>query len=438
MKESSPFQLIILVVAGFAILIGVIVFAFTSYKGGTTLPLMTIWGTIPADVMTSVINNIITEEGEGSVNVSYREIREEEFDTFFVEQLAEGKGPDLVILPQELLVRHQNKFLTVSYEFYPERTFKNTFIEEGELFTHQDGVMGLPFTIDPLVMYWNRTHFTNEGIPNPPQYWDELLSIVPDLTDVDSTFTIFKSAVALGEIENITNGKEIFQTLALQAGNPLVVRDEDTPGVYDKYNVILDSRLGYSRAPLETALTYFSQFSNPSKSVYSWNRSLPSSQDRFVSGDLSIYFGFASEVNVIRKRNPNLNFDVSFVPESKGGGSATFGKMSALMVTNSTSNPTEAFRVASKLTEPLTAQYIADQLNIPPVRKDLLAVKQSSDAIKDITYQSALRAQGVYDLDPSKTENILQDMIESYTSGRLRESQAVTRAQGEFQALIKN
>lgn len=437
MDKNSPFQVILLVVAGFAILIGVLIFSFSTYKGGAKTQLMTIWGTIPADTMTSVINNLISEEGEDTINVAYREIREDEFDTFFVEQLAEGKGPDIVILPQELLVRHQNKFLTVSYEFYPERTFKNTFIEQGELFIHQDGVMGMPFIVDPLVMYWNRTHFSNAGIPNPPKFWDELISIVPKLTESDSTFAISKSAVALGEIENVTNGKEIFMTLALQAGNPMVIRDTETPGVYDNYKVIFDSRLGYSRAPLESALSYFAQFSNPSKSVYSWNRSLQSSQDRFVSEDLSIYFGFASELELIRKRNPNLNFDVSFVPQSSGGGSGVYGKMSALMITNTTSNPTEAFRVISKLTEPLTSQFIADSLAIPPVRKDLLSVSQSSDAIKDITYKSALRSQGVYELEPKSTESILKDMVESYTSGRMRESEAISRAQGEFSALLK-
>lgn len=435
MKNLSVFQLVSLIVAGFAIVVGVLVFSFVSGVGRTESPQMTIWGTLDKNTFDTVVIDLLAKE-QKVINVVYREIAEEDFETEFVEQLAEGNGPDIVLLPQDLIVRHQNKLLTVSYEFYPERTFKNTFIEEGELFTHQDGVIGLPFTVDPLVMYWNRNHFTNAGIPNPPQYWDELLTIVPSLSEVDSTFTIFKSGVALGEIRNITNGKEIFVTLALQAGNPLIIRDETLEGVYDRYEPILDSRLGYKIVPLEAALNFFAQFSNPSKTVYSWNRSLPNSQDRFASGDLSIYFGFASEIELLKKKNPNLNFDVAPVPQSRNGGSQVFGKMQAFTITKTTSDPSEAFRVISKLTEADSISRISELLQTPPVRRDLLA-DQPTDAFNSVAYRSALRAAGVYELDTEQTDSILQDMIESYTSGRLRVSQAVSRAQAELEALTQ-
>lgn len=435
MERTSLFQTIIFAVAGVAIIAGVLVFSFVTGKGSQPAAHMEMWGTIDQLLMENIISGILTQE-EGVINVTYTQIDREDFDTEFIERLAEGTGPDIVILPQDLLVKHQNKLLTASYEFYPQRLFKDTFIEEGELFTHSDGIMGMPFTVDPLVMYWNRSHFTNAGIANPPQYWTELVNIAPSLSQVDSTFTISKSAVAMGEIENVRNGKEIFATLLMQAGNPMVIRDENVPGEYDNYVPILDSRLGYKILPAEAALDYFAQFSNPSKNVYSWNRSLPDSQDRFVSGDLSIYFGFASEVDVIKRRNPNLNFDIALMPQSGNGNSHVFGKMNALSIVKSTSNPDEAFRVISKMTEPYAAQSIADELGLPPVRRDLL-VEQPDDAFKTVFYQSALRSFGIYEIDKEQTDVILKDMVEAYTSGRMRSSQAVSRAQAELKALIE-
>ena len=57
-----------------------------------------------------------------------------------------------------------------------ERDFKNTYIEEGELYLAANGILGLPITVDPMVMYWNRDIFSSAAIAAPPSYWDEFLT----------------------------------------------------------------------------------------------------------------------------------------------------------------------------------------------------------------------------------------------------------------------
>ena len=58
----------------------------------------------------------------------------------------------------------------------------------------------------------------------------------------------------------------------------------------------------------ETALLFYTDFTNPSKTSYSWNAALPQSFDAFTSGELAAYLGYASEYNSIISRNPNLRF----------------------------------------------------------------------------------------------------------------------------------
>jgi ABC-type glycerol-3-phosphate transport system substrate-binding protein len=437
MKRLRPFQLVILIISVIAIIVSVAIFAFGRGTSTRSAQLITVWGTMPQATFVSLVNDVL-ERDRKSINVEYVQKEPGFFDSEFSESLAEGIGPDVVILPQDLILRHQNKLYTVSYEFYPQRTFKDTFIEEGELFTHSEGILGFPLTVDPMVMYWNRSTFSQNGISRAPQYWDEILDITTALTKKDSSFNISKSAVALGEFRNISSAKEIFTTLVLQAGNPIVIRDEGNSDnkVFDNYGVIFDQRLGYKIRPAEAAANFFTQFSNPSKDVYSWNRALPNSQEMFISGDLAIYFGFASELDTLRKKNPNLNFDVAIMPQSRSGQVATFGKMQALAITRNTPYIQDAFAAILKLTDASTLSTLEELVFLPPVRRDLLSV-QPSDAFMTTFYASALRSKAFYDISPDETESIFQGMIESIISGREGSSGSVARAAEEMKDLIR-
>ena len=85
-------------------------------------------------------------------------------------------------MAQDGIVRNQDKIIEIPYDTISGRDFKNTFIEEGEMYLTENGVLGLPFTIDPMVMYWNRDIFQSVGIANPPEFWDELFIKPKDYT----------------------------------------------------------------------------------------------------------------------------------------------------------------------------------------------------------------------------------------------------------------
>ena len=69
--------------------------------------------------------------------------------------------------------------------------------------------------------------------------------------------------------------------------------------------------------PTVSALNFYTSFANPTSTFYTWNSSLPSSFDMFISGRSAFYIGRASELFALQAQNPNLNFDVMelFQPE---------------------------------------------------------------------------------------------------------------------------
>lgn len=424
----SKFQLFILIIFGFFLVGGVIVFSV--YRGNSAESVdVSVWGSISQVDFENIVSNTALRDNK-TVRVSYRYIPEEEFDSRFVEALAAGQGPDLFVLPSDKIMKHKNKVLVVPFSVYTERQFKDAFIEGAEVFTTPEGVLGLPVAVDPLVMYWNRSIFNDAKVTTAPKYWDEFYNLANQITKKDGALNISKSAVALGEYSNVAHAKDIVANLAMQAGTPIVSWDGSR--VRSVFAEILNKPV----VPAESALIYFTEFSNPAKTAYSWNRSLPNSFNHFLGGDLGIYFGFASEIRQIQLRNPNLNFDVALVPTIRSGGSnVSFGKFYGLAITKASKNPNSAFTVSTILTDREGAAKVAEALVLPPVRRDLLSVKQDR-AYSSVFFDSAIRARTWLDPEPQGSSVIFKNMIESITSGRARIAEAISRASRELDDLL--
>jgi len=433
MKELSTFQIAVLGIFVFAAVAGLVVFA--TFRGGGRdsgeIGKVLIWGTIERDVMDSLILEL-REGQDGFSEVSYVEKDQRTFDSEFVNALAAGTGPDLVLIGQDTILLHADKLLLTPFDSYSERLFKDTFIEEGELYLFPGGVLGLPFLIDPLVMYWNRDIFSTKGIASPPVYWDELFVLAPRVTQRDQSSNIVQSLIALGEYRNVVHAKEIISTLFMQAGTPITARNER-----GELEVVLDEQFGFSSPPAEAALRFYTEFSNPIKSVYSWNRALPDSRQSFLAGDLAIYLGFSGELALLRRSNPNLNFDLAPIPQSRDADrKITFGRMQAFAIPRTSSDPASAFLAATIFTRSDIAARAATLAGLPPVRRDLLA-GAPSDAAGSVFYDAALAARAWLDPEPSTTHGIFQRMIESTLSGRARLFEAVQTANRELRNVLE-
>lgn len=425
----STFKIAVFGIFGFSILVGMVLFATYKSESNFSVGKVVIWGTIEKEI----INDLITELKKGDAAfrlVKYVEKDPEGFNREIVEALAEGIGPDIFILPQDSIVQNEKKIILIPYESISLRDFKDKFIEEGELYLSPNGIIGLPFTIDPMVMYWNRDIFQSNGISNPPLRWEEFFNLSQNITEKDNNLNIKTSFVAFGEFRNIKYAKEIISALVIQAGSPIVKRDG-----FEK-KVVLDAKTDNTNVPAELAIDFYTQFSNPVKSVYTWNRGLTNSERVFVSGDLAIYFGFAGDLNSITKKNPNLDFDVAPIPQTQERINTTFGKMNALSIAKGAKNVSGAYSIITKLTNDDSLKILSEYTNLPPVSRTLLS-QIPANPYQEIFYRSALSSKAWLDPDPEETNNIFQNMIESILAGREKTSNAVRKAASEIRVLME-
>ena len=192
-------QIIILAVFIISAVFGLLVFSGTIPIGNKSKTAggqgtVVLWGTVQSSAVTPIL-----EEFNGvnkTFSVEYVQKQEETFNQDLLEALASGTGPDMFFLPQDLVFSYSNKIFTIPYQSYPQATFKNTFVGAGEVFMTGNGILAFPIALDPMVMYYNRSHLDASNILFPPIYWDEFSGLVPKLTEKDSANKIIKSTVA--------------------------------------------------------------------------------------------------------------------------------------------------------------------------------------------------------------------------------------------------
>lgn len=378
---------------------------------------------------TEVILNEYRRVNPG-LKLAYREKESLNYYQELVEGLASLSGPDVFIINQEHILKFKDKIFPVSFESFSLRKFKDLFIEEGEIFISEEGILGFPVLVDPLVLYWNQDLFRNEGFSRPPQAWDEFLSFSEKLTKTDQEGIILQSGAALGEFSNINNAKEILSLLILQSGNSIVEKDT--------LKVILAEYLpGEKIRGAEGAVRFFNEFKDSRKKTYSWNRNLPLDKEAFLQNRLAMYFGYASEYQEIKERNPYLNFEVALVPQIRGTQTkTTYGKISSLSISKISQFKKLGFDLINYLISPEVEKSFQEKFFLSPSLNSLLAFP-TKDPTLEIFRQSTLITRTWLDPDPEKTRLIFQEMTESAASGKRKINDTVDNGAEKLKALLR-
>jgi ABC-type glycerol-3-phosphate transport system substrate-binding protein len=165
----------------------------------------------------------------------------------------------------------------------------------------------------------------------------------------------------------------------------------------------------------------------------------------FEAGDLALYFGYASEYQAIKQKNPHLNFDVAVMPQAdQASVKITFGRIQGFAMVKTSSNLQGAMQAALLLSSKDMVEGVVSTAGLPPVRRDLLGLRPSresadspADAVLSVFYDSALIARAWQDPSPVETDQILQGMIDDIGSGRLKISQALSVVQGSINKLLQ-
>jgi len=409
----KPFQLILTAAFVIFAIIGLLVFAGANPGGGKNdIGKVVIWGTLPSSQVREALDSIRTIRTDFE-SVTYTEVAYDDFHTLYTEALAVDRGPDMILVPHTLLLAEAGTLSPISFETFSLRDFEDTFID-GANIVIDDGYLGVPASIDPLVMYYNKTMLNSERVSEAPKFWEQFIGLTPRFVETSGGFSIEKSFVALGAYTNIRHAEKILSSFFFQVGSPI----KDVQGRL----VLSDTE------DTESALRFYSEFANPNTSAYSWNKSLKEDRQAFLSNDLAIYFAPASEGAGLVLANPNISIGTAAFPQLEGGIPVVYGDTYVFAVPRDSRSVVGAKTAALAFVNGNVAEIFAYFTNTAPVRRNLLGQKQD-DPLKDLAYEEAFIAKGWLSPQPSKVDAAFSAMVDDVVSGRSDAKDAIVKAE---------
>lgn len=423
--KLRPFELALVIIFGGMALAALVVLKLyqPESKDSETvvqIGVVEIWGTFPAEGITGLIQKIAQTDKQFA-NVSYKSIPQEEFSDTLTNALADGQGPDVVLISHEHLTEVRKRILPFSYERFPLRDLKNNYIDGAEIFALQDGIYGYPILVDPLMMYWNRNILSTEGYLAAPNTWESLVNdMFPKLIRRDFDRTVTRSVVAMGEYGNVHNAFGLVSALLIQQGSKGVT--DSAEGEY----VIRLSQSDAGNDPLRATADFYTRFSKPSNTLYSWNRAFGEDRQQFLAEDLAFYFGFASEARELERANPNLNFDIAEIPQGEAASTRrTYGRFYALSLLKSSDNVAGATAVMSVLASATNVTELAGSAGMVPAYRSLVT-GGSNDTYGRVSYQSAGIAHGWLNPELQTADEYFEIMMRDINENRREVSSATS------------
>jgi hypothetical protein len=131
---NTRFQAVVTIVFIVLAVVGVIAFATLKSNSAESKIITAVWGTIPSNTFSQFLSTINQTRGNSPLKIAYTAKEEVTFEKELVDALARGEGPDAVVISQDFISRQKDKLYPITFSIYPERTFKDTFVEAGEVF----------------------------------------------------------------------------------------------------------------------------------------------------------------------------------------------------------------------------------------------------------------------------------------------------------------
>lgn len=412
---------ILLGVGIFAAIFAVIIFAkpdlLNSLKGAQPGAKgdVTMWGTLPENEMNNILQSFNPQAKTYAVRYSY--VSEATFEQKLLEALASGNGPDLILTRYQTILSQAPRILPFSVQ---EKPFKDKYVDGASVLYTESGALALPVSVEPMVLFYNRTLLSKHGIVNPPTTWDEVSAVTPELT-IRNGSKFVETSIALGA-PDVPYMKDITMSVVRQLGQAPVIRVPlQGGGAY--YNVTANDPVtsGSEVYPLAATNGFLTQFGDSGQKSFSWNGSLGNATDAFVGEKLAMYIGYSGELNTLRARNPRADINMSFFPQTKGYTTFETGmRMYAVATLKSTKNPLTALTVELQFSDAGVSPSLAGVVG----GRSALRTEASAQGLDPVIAKSMLIAKGWYDSHEKESTAYASTMISDIINYRYGVSDA--------------
>ncbi|KKR50370.1 MAG: ABC transporter, solute-binding protein [Microgenomates group bacterium GW2011_GWC1_41_8] len=430
--SGLPIRMIIIAGLGLLILVGIVlgIMAFlrggSGENGGEEIAL-TYWGLWESkDVMQTVISDY--ERQHPNVHIVYEQHSPIQYRERLQAAIQRKEGPDIfrfhntwVPMLTSDLAAVPNSVISTDQA---SKLFPSGVVQD---LTKDDQLVGIPYGIDMLMLYYNVAMFESAGV-SPPKTWEEFSTIADQLTIKNEVGQIMTAGAAMGTADNVEHFSDILGLIMFQNG-------------------VTFSNLSSPAA--NQALEFYSLFAMPPNNI--WDANQDNSIVAFASGQVAMVFAPSWQVDIIKSINPDLNFATATVPQLAGATPVGWGTYWVEGVSSQSTHKDEAFEFVKYLSEKETMSKLyaeASKLESrsfgePYARIDLHNQLASSEYLAPIAEQApymhswymASRTQdnGIND----KIISYLKDAVNAVNQGSSSTGAWETALQGIQQVLVE-
>lgn len=404
-----------------------------------------IWGVVDdVDAYQSILTDY--RRLHPNVTLNYRRFRLEEYENELLNALAEDRGPDIFMIhnswvgkymPKIVPMPLQTKTASQSVQGTLKKELVWTLITEPSVSLrqfkldypdvvasdmlrtvdvsavpdkrdYQQRVVGIPMSVDTLAMYVNKDLLNAAGITTLPENWDDFQTAVKKLTKLDEQGNILQSGAALGTSANIERSPDIIAALMMQNGAEMSAAD-GTP-TFNTIPAALSGQRDFP--PAYQALTFYTDFANPGKDVYTWNDVQPNSLNAFIQGKTAFFFGYGYHLPQIQAGAPKLNLGIGKMPQISGNPVANFANYWAWTVSKKTKSVDISWNMLNFMRKPEESQKYLDIVKRPAALRSQLGAQMEDEDVGVFASQVLTAKSWYRGDDPKAMEDAMMTLIE--------------------------
>ncbi len=359
---------------------------------------MQIWTAEEGDAIEALGREFISASKAAGLQIKVVKFSSEEFlQKTLLDQMAEGKGPDVVFTTGEWIYKNKNKLvpLTQSEGFTADR-FAATFVTSaGEAMVQNGEIYGVPIAVDSLGIIYNEDHLISRLLDrnSPGETWQEFRQDTEKLTKQDNSITRFTvSGAAIGRTDNLNYGFEILENIMLQMGTKFFTPEGLQAKFASSVGVLPN---GQRKNFGEEAVNFFTSFAKPQYKNYSWNELLASKDDNsrdfktFLQGKVSMIFGYSRDLAKLKQMLANWNIRdkapiseknirVDFFPQMENSTKLVVANVLGFAVPKTAPHPNLSWKMLKYLAKKEVATSFHNATKLPTARLDLI-VEQSAE-----------------------------------------------------------
>src|SRR3989344_4764728 len=362
---------------------------------------LNVWGVVDdVDAYQDILTDFRKEHP--NVDVRFRRFRLEEYEGELVNAFAEDRGPDLFMVHNTWVDKYLPKISPAP------KTVKSAV--QTVTGTIQKEVTYVVTETPTITLRQLKNDFADVVVGNSVRNVN--VSTKPDerkIVKQDAQGKIIQAGAGIGTGVNVERAPDILSLLMMQNG--AVMADESGFPTFTRTPAALEGER--EQPPAYEAITFYTDFANPAKDVYTWNAEQPNSLDAFIQGTSAFFLGYNYQLPLIKARAPKLNLGITKAPQITGNPEVNFANYWQWTVSKKSASTDIAWLLVNFMASKDEAAKYLNKAHRPAARKALLEGKLEDEEVGVFAAQVLTSKSWFRGVDPKGADTAFVELIES-------------------------